>query len=114
MHCAGPPCTDFSAMGRRQDTDGHTMGPLLAWCKMVRSCRPCCVIVENVVRFPLALLRSLFADLYALWPIVLDPTALGWPVRRKCRYVLMTLRRVAVLDRPAVELLNVLGSKTTH
>ena len=62
------------------------------------------VIVENVPRFPVALLQSLFEDLYTLDHIVLDAQDLGSPARRRRLYVVMTLRGKLQLSRPLAEI----------
>ena len=109
IHCAGPPCTDFSAMGVGRGINGATMLPFLTWTKMLRTSRPLGIIFENVTRFPLLLLHSLLGDLYEIHQTVLDPTSFGWSIRRKRRYCLLTLRRATQLTRPISDLLGVLG-----
>ena len=62
------------------------------------------VIVENVPRFPVALLLSLFGDLYVVDWIILDAKDLGAPARRRRLYVVMTLRGKLRLVRPLPDL----------
>ena len=93
LHAAGPPCADFSAMGRGDGTDGVTMLVFLTWIRGIRVQRPRVIIFENVCRFPMSLLWSLVGDLYCIDHVVLNLDQLGWPIRRERRYAVLTLRR---------------------
>ena len=68
------------------------------------------VIIENVPSFPLALLESVFGDMYSLDSLIFDATDFGSPARRRRLYVVMTLRGKLVLGRPLSELMGVLRS----
>ena len=65
-HVAGPPCVDFSPMGAGRRERGPSMACLYVWARAIRDNAPMLVIIENVPRFPVALLLSLFGDLYAI------------------------------------------------
>ena len=52
--------------------------------------------------------RQFLGDLYDIDPLVLDPTDFGWCARRKQRYCILLLKRIAPLDRPVCELLDAL------
>ena len=60
LHVAGPPCIDFSPMGARRREDGPSMMCLYIWARVLIESRPLVVIIENVPRFPVALLEMLF------------------------------------------------------
>ena len=58
LHIAGPPCVDFSGMGRRRGKNGPTASVLLTWAAGVSLGKPGVVIFENDVSFPLDLFAS--------------------------------------------------------
>ena len=55
-------------------------------------------------RFPVALLRSLFGDLYAVEWIFLEAADFGALAKRKRLYCVLALRRVLRLKRPLSDL----------
>ena len=69
--------------------------------------RPVVLILENVARFPVKLVESLLGDLYAVEWIHLEAADFGAPCKRKRLYCVLTLRRVARLARPLLDLLEV-------
>ena len=93
VHAAGPPCTDFSAMGGRAGISGDTMVPFLIWVRLLLQVQPPIIVFENVVLFPLELIRTLFSACYLLDDVVTDPSKLGWPVRRVRRYAILIHRQ---------------------
>ena len=103
-HVAGPPCVDFSPMGAGKREQGPTMACFYVWARGVRDAAPALLIIENVPRFPISLIRSLFADMYAIDFIILDAVDLGAPARRRRLYVVLTLRGRLVLTRSLAEL----------
>ena len=81
----------------------------LRWARAIRDSAPMLVIVENVPRFPIALLLLLFGDLYSVDWVILDAKDLGAPARRRRLYdVVMTLRGKLMIKRPLTELVNVI------
>ena len=62
------------------------------------------LIAENVPRFPVALLQSLFGDLYCVDHNILDAKDFGSAARRRRLYVVMTLRGKLMLSRPLSEI----------
>ena len=106
---AGIPCTDFSAMGGGAGADGATFILIVAWARALRTARPRAGIVENVARFPLAILEAFVGDLYTLDSIVLCATMFGWPVRRKRLYVILVRRADCALERPLGDILSALS-----
>ena len=84
------------------------MACLYVWARAIRDNTPMLVIVENVPRFPVALLMSLFGDLYAVDWVILDAKDIGAPARRRRLYVVMTLRGKLRLTRPLADLVAVI------
>ena len=81
------------------------MACLYVWSRAVRENAPMLLIVENVPRFPVALVKSLFGDLYAIDWIILDAMDLGAPARRRRLYAVMTLRgKLGSRDRLLISL----------
>ena len=107
-HIAGPPCVDFSPMGAGRRERGPSMACLYVWARAIRDNTPMLVIVENVPRFPVALLLSLFGDLYEVDLVILDAKDIGAPARRRRLYVVMTLRGKLRLTRPLADLVVVI------
>lgn len=76
---------------------------LHVWARALRESIPIVVIVENVLRFRVALLRSLFEDLHAIDFIILDAKDCGSPAQRRRLYAVMTLWGKLILSRPLAE-----------
>ena len=110
LHVAGPPWFDFSPMGAGRRENGPTMACLMTWAQAVRTKRPLIVIVENVVRFPISLIRSLFEDLYEVDWTHLEAASFGAPCKRKRLYCVLTLRRVVHLDRPLSDISSLVNT----
>ena len=94
IHVAGVPCTDFSLMGKRQQTHGLTMQCFLVWIRLVVIVQPLFILFENVRFFPVDVLRDLLGHLYFVDDALVDPSKLGWPARRIRRYVSLRARRI--------------------
>ena len=105
-HIAGPPCVGENVGAGRRER-GRSMACLYVWARAVRECAPMFVIVENVPRFPVSLLRSLFEDRYNIDWIIFDAVDLGAPARRRRLYVVVTLREKLARGRPLSELMGV-------
>ena len=84
------------------------------WARALREQRPYLMIIENVPRFPLSLVLSLFDDLYTVEHCVLEAADTGAPARRRRLYCVLTLRRVARLSRPFSELASLIGGAQWH
>ena len=95
-------------MGAGRRERGPSMVCLYVWARAIRDSVPMLVIVENVLRFPFALLLSLLGDLYAIDWVILDAKDMGAPARRRRLYVLMTLRGQLRLARPIADLVGVI------
>ena len=109
VHVAGPPCVEFSPMGLQLRERGPTRGLLVVWAKSIREQRPIIVVFENVSKYPVALLVSLFGDIYDISDAVIDACELGAPSRRLRLYCVMCLKRHMRLQRPLCDLVDVLG-----
>ena len=81
---------------------------LYVWAIALREQAPMLVIIENVPRFPIALLKSLFEDLYLLDYIIIDAKDFGSPCPRWRLYVVMTLRGQLCLSQPLTGLVSTL------
>ena len=68
------------------------------------------VVFENVPRFPITLLESMFGDLYDIDDSVIGASRLGGPCERKRLYCILSLRRHIVISRPLSDLLDYIGS----
>ena len=99
-HIAGPPCVEFSPMGAGRREGGASMLCLYVWARALREQAPMLVIIENVPRFPIALLTSLFGDMYLLDHVIVDAKDFQSPARRRRLYVVMTLRGKLCLAQP--------------
>merc|ERR1740129_1256181 len=99
---AGSPCVDWSPMGRRRGTGGPSRAVFLTWCHDVREQAPALLLHENVPRFPKRLLEAELGELYEIRELgpdrVVTPQALGFPVRRKRRYLLLVHRQKGSID----------------
>jgi hypothetical protein len=90
VHWAGTPCPDFSILGKGEGLDGPTMVYYTAWCSLRRLLQEACIVQENVEGQPLRLLEETLGDLYYIDEIILDPALLGWPVKRRRVWRLLT------------------------
>ena len=107
-HVAGPPCVDFSPMGAGRRESGPSMFCFYVWARALREQGPMLVIIENVPRFPIALLLSLFGDIYHIEHVIINATDFGSPARRRRLYAVMTLRGKLCLTRPLASLIAAL------
>ena len=110
LHIAGPPCIDYSSMGRQRRENGPTAIVFLLWTRAVRDQHPLVVVFENVVRFPITMLQLLLGDLYHIDHVVLDAIMTGGPCRRRRLYCVLTLRGSVHLTRPLADLVKILDS----
>eukprot|EP00438_Fugacium_kawagutii_P005302 Skav231732 [mRNA] locus=scaffold638:21736:25300:+ [translate_table: standard] len=86
MHIAGPPCVDWSTMGRQQGRDGPTYRHFAAWCAMRREYREPVVVMENVKNHDHEILDEVFSPLYTRQSILTCPSSFGFPTRRPRRF----------------------------
>ena len=77
---------------------------LYIWARALREGAPMLILIENVPRFPVALLKSLFEDMYWFDFVILDAKDLGSPARRRRLYVVMTLRGRLALTRSLADI----------
>ena len=98
IHVAGVPRTDFSLMGKRQQTHGVTMQCFLVWIRLMVMVQPLYIVFENVRFSSISVLHDLLGHLYFIDDALLDPSRLGWPVRRVRRYVVMRAKRLGKAD----------------
>ena len=96
-------------MGLQRRERGPTRGLFVVWAKSIREQRPIIVVFENVSKYPVALLVSLFGDIYDISDAVIDACELGAPSRRLRLYCVMCLKRHMRLQRPLCDLVDVLG-----
>lgn len=109
VHIAGPPCVDFSALGRRLGFSGPTVGVFLVWARLVCDLAPQQVVIENVPQFPERLLADTLGSRYRLDSAILDPAGLGWPVRRRRRYWVCARRDLPAVGASAASLAGALS-----
>ena len=92
MLVAGSACTDFSAYGNMQMAAGPTMLFLLILLRMVAEWQPMVFIHENVVHFPMVLLKDTLDELYDFEEHILQPQLAGYPIERRRKYCIGRLR----------------------
>ena len=103
INVSGPPCVDFSSLGKRRRFLGKSMAAHVAWAKERRRRLEPIVVHECVPQFPLSWLEGQLGDLYDWEAVVLDSRfCLG--VRRKRQYAVGFLRGRAQWKRPGVTL----------
>ena len=83
---------------------------LYVWARALREQSPMLVIIEHVPRFPIALLVSLFGDMYSLDYVIIDAKDFESPARRRRLYVVMTLCGRLCLSQPLLNLVTMLRS----
>ena len=105
-HTAGPPC-GFFAYGCRRREGGPSMLFLYVWVRALREQALMLAIIEIVTRCSIALLVSLFGDLYTLDHFIIDKDFES-PARRRRLYVVMTLRGKLCLWQPLANLVTTL------
>lgn len=90
---AGSPCTDFSLFGSGQGLSGATVVYLLVFVKAVLQSLPHCLVHENVLGFPIDVLKNLLKDYYNCTYSTISPNEhCGVPVERDRRYAIFTLK----------------------
>ena len=87
LHIAGSPCIDFSPMGIGRKECGPSMPCFLTWARGLREQRPIVAIVENVARFPISLLGSVFGDMYAVDSVLPEAKDFGMAAKRRRLYI---------------------------
>ena len=110
---AGPPCPPWSKMGNQLGIDDVRFGVHQAWVADVRRRQPWLVIFENVIGYPIALLRENLGDLYELDAAIVDPRSFGIPMGRARIYVALRLKgRMKWVGKPLAEALGDLAVRT--
>ena len=93
LHVAGSPCTDFSNLGKKQETEGKTTCDTSAWVGTVRQLEHVVVQLENVVSDALLqMIYGLLSDLYHCDKTVESPEFMGFPVRRVRMFIIFRHR----------------------
>lgn len=87
------------------------MVAFLIWVRMLLAVLPPVVLFENVTQFPLSLLGDLLGQHYSLDSCIFDPALLGWPVRRKRRYVVLIAKSHRCAWRPCSVFVDALRSQ---
>ena len=100
LHVAGPPCVDWSPIGKQQQVAGPTIVYFAAWVGLRRLLEEPQVIHENVTRFDAEILEQTLGDKYTVATAELDSPNFGMPVRRDRRYtVLLHKQKMSVIRR---------------
>ena len=71
----------FSPMGAQRREQGPSMLCLYVWARALREAALFLAIIEDVPRFPISLLESLFGDMSAIAWAMLDALDFGAPAR---------------------------------
>ena len=90
--CAGTTCTSFSSMGKQYGWFAKSSIIFLAWAYEQLRARPTVIVHECVPSFDIAHLVTVFGALYLIRSLVICPSDLGVPVRRKRRWTILVLR----------------------
>ena len=90
IHCAGPPCVDWSTQNTRGERGqfGPTFLVTLTWCAQRLLIKEPVLLHENILAFDLEVLIACLGAVYCLFPGELDVASLGWPVHRRRRLTL--------------------------
>ena len=83
---------------------------LCVWARALREQAPMLALIDNAPRFPIALLVSLYGDMYSLEHIIIDAKDFESPARRRRLYVVMFLRGKLCLSQPLANLVTTLRS----
>lgn len=86
--CAGSSCTDYSSFGNQQTTAGKSVLSLLVLLRMVAQYTPDIFLHENVLLFPLNLLKEVLDSLYSFEEAILQADHTGFPIERKRKYII--------------------------
>lgn len=85
IHVAGPPCVDFSAVGKRQGVQGPTLLPFLVWVAQRLRLQEPVILHENVPQFAVELLAQFFSQEYIIQSSVFNAFELGHACDRERR-----------------------------
>ena len=85
-------------MGLQAGVSGPSFVVVLAWGRARRAAKPKVAIVEEVVQFPEALVADLVGDLYAIDSVILCASFFRLPIRRRRKYMILTLKRAVRLS----------------
>ena len=99
LHSSGCPCTDFTSWGKCRRPKGPTVPCYLVWIAMRRALLEPLLVFENVIGFPIELLRMYLHEFYDFHSLELCCTVLGCAVRRPRLFVIGTLRTTVRLCR---------------
>lgn len=101
IHCAGPPCVDWSSQGTRSGELGPTMLPTMAWVAQRRALEEAIVAHENVKQYPVEFLEYFLGDKYLVQTCLVNAKNLGWPVVRVRRITLLLHKgKIRAILRP--------------
>ena len=95
VHCSGPTCVDFSALGSNNMWLGKSSIPFLTWLwekVAFTETAPDIMIIENVMPFDEAMLGELTSRLYDMHVFPVSPRDFGWPVNRARKYMVLLKR----------------------
>lgn len=95
LHCSGPTCVDFSALGSNNGWLGRSSIPFLIWLwekVAFPETAPDIMIVENVMLFDEAMLGELTSSMYDVCVLPVSPRDFGWPVNRARKYMILLKR----------------------
>lgn len=86
IHVAGTTCTAYSKKGNQNGLEDITVCDLMAWIAERRRIQEKLIIQENVDDFPSQKFIEWLGDLYDIQVTILDPSDLGWGIRRRRKY----------------------------
>ena len=101
---SGIPCIDWSTMGLQAGVSGPSFVVVLAWGRALRAAKPKVAIIEEAVQFPEALVADLVGDLCAIDSVILCASFFRWPIRRRRKYMILTLKSAVRLSRKLADL----------
>ena len=96
---AGIPCVDYSPMVANRRLAGPSFDLIIAWAFIARHTIPFFIIIENIVAFPTEHVYRLVGDLYLIESVVICPTQIDWPIRRRRKYLLLSRKGACRITR---------------
>ncbi len=60
--------------------------------RIIAEYKPHIMLHENVLPFPLDMIRDILDEMYEFEQVILQPDIAGWPIERKRKYIIGRLR----------------------
>ena len=100
MVCAGSPCTNWSAMGKRKGWLGKGTVEFMCFLYDVLSAKPEIIVHENVAGFDVHGMTLYLEKHYVCETLTFSPLSLGLPASRERSYTICLLREALAFKAP--------------